>query len=136
MKQTTFSLLSLIDTLPRWYDVVLCVWMVTHRQNNDGGCVWLTNETKWIQMKLQIRNLNNWKRSKYIFLIFNSFIFVNIQQTWFNSVYFSVNSSVIFTWLILGLRFTPNQQTTFCLTRLHMTLQTTLTSSCNIAGLF
>ena len=29
---------------------------------------------------------------------------------------------------------TSNQQTTFCLTRLHMTLQTTLTSSYNIVG--
>ena len=32
--------------------LVLCVWMVTNRQNNDGGCLLLTNEMKWIQMKL------------------------------------------------------------------------------------
>ena len=30
----------------------------------------------------------------------------------------------------------PNQQTTFCLTRLHMTLQITLISLYNIASLF
>ena len=92
MKQTTFSLLLLIDILPRWYDVVLHVWMVTNRQNNDGGCVWLTNEMKWIQMKLEIRNLNNWKQSKHIFVIFNSFIHVNIQQL---SIWKSLNKSFI-----------------------------------------
>ena len=30
--------------------------MMTNRQNNDGSCVWLTNEMKQTQMKLQIRN--------------------------------------------------------------------------------
>ena len=69
--------------MPRWYDVVLRVWMVTNRQNNDGGCVWLTNEMKWIEIKLQIRNLNNWKQSKHKFVIFISFILVNIQHLFF-----------------------------------------------------